>query len=48
MDPRAAAIGNILVGNPQGEAVLECTLMGPQLKFETYKVIAVPVDYFSL
>ena len=41
MDPRAAAIGNILVGNPQGEAVLECTLMGPQLKFETDEVIAV-------
>ena len=41
MDPRAAAIGNILVGNPQGEAVLECTLMGQQLKFETDEVIAV-------
>lgn len=41
MDPRAAAIGNILVGNPQGEAVLECTLMGPQLKFETDEVIAI-------
>ena len=34
MDPRAAAIGNILVGNPQGEAVLECTLMaGQTLRF---------------
>lgn len=48
MDPRAAAIGNILVGNPQGEAVLECTLMGPQLKFETDEVIAVTGGDLSL
>ena len=30
MDPRSAAIANILVGNPEDEAVLECTMMGPQ------------------
>ena len=29
MDPRSAAIANILVGNPEGEAVLECTMMAP-------------------
>lgn len=41
MDPRAAAIANILVGNPQNEAVLECTMLGPQLKFEEPEVIAI-------
>ena len=34
MDPRAAEIANILVENPGGEAVLECTMMGPQLEFD--------------
>jgi len=41
MDPRAAAIANILVGNPEGEAVLECTMMGPQLRFDEAACIAV-------
>ncbi len=41
MDPRSAAIANILVGNPQEEAVLECTLIGPQLRFEHDNTIAV-------
>ena len=41
MDPRAAAIANILVGNEEGEAVLECTMMGPQLRFERDNCIAV-------
>lgn len=27
MDPRAAAVANILVGNPEDEAVLECTML---------------------
>lgn len=29
MDPRSASIANILVDNDEGEAVLECTMMGP-------------------
>ena len=33
MDPHSAALANILVGNPEDEAVLEFTLMGPHLKF---------------
>lgn len=41
MDPRSAAIANILVGNPQEESVLECTLMGPHLKFDHDNTVAV-------
>ena len=42
MDPRSAALANILAGNDQGEAVLECTMMGPQLQFDKANVIAPP------
>ncbi len=41
MDPRAASIANILVGNEEGEAVLECTMMGPQLRFDVPNCIAI-------
>ena len=41
MDPRAAEIANILVENPGGEAVLECTMMGPQLQFDQATCIAI-------
>ena len=41
MDPRAAEIANILVENPGGEAVLECTMMGPQLQFDKAICIAI-------
>ena len=41
MDPRAMKIANILVGNDEGEAVLECTMMGPQLRFNRDNVIAI-------
>lgn len=41
VDRRSAAIANILVGNPQGEAVLECTLLGPRLRFDADACIAV-------
>ena len=34
MDPRAAATANILVGNPEDEAVPECTMLGPPLRFD--------------
>ena len=40
MDPRAAATANILVGNPEDEAVLECTMLGPQLRFDGANTIA--------
>lgn len=41
MDPRSAALANILAGNDQWEAVLECTMMGPQLQFDKANVIAI-------
>ena len=41
MDPRAMKIANILVGNEENEAVLECTMMGPQLRFNAANVIAI-------
>lgn len=41
MDPRAMKIANILVGNDEGEAVLECTMMGPQLRFNAANTIAI-------
>lgn len=33
MDPFAASVSNLLVGNPRGAAVLEITLLGPALRF---------------
>ena len=41
MDPRAMKVANLLVGNEEGEAVLECTMMGPQLRFDADNVIAI-------
>lgn len=41
MDPRAAVIANILAGNQDGEAVLECTMLGPHLRFDAANCIAV-------
>ena len=41
MDPRAMKIANILVGNDENEAVLECTMMGPQLRFNEANVVAI-------
>jgi len=41
LDPRSAAIANILVGNPEDEAVLECTMLGPQLRFDQPNCIAI-------
>jgi len=41
MDPRAMNIANILVGNDDNEAVLECTMMGPQIRFDVGNVIAI-------
>ncbi len=41
MDPRAMRFANILVGNPENEAVLECTMLGPQLQFDETNIIAI-------
>ena len=41
VDPRAMSIANILVDNPEDEAVLECTMMGPQILFNAANVIAI-------
>ena len=41
MDPRAMELANILVGNAHDEAVLECTMLGPQLRFDEGNIIAV-------
>ena len=41
MDPRSASIANILVGNDEGEAVLECTMMDPHIRFDAPNIIAI-------
>ena len=41
MDPRAATVANMLVGNDDKEAVLECTMMGPHLQFNQANYIAI-------
>lgn len=41
MDPYALRVANLLAGNPEGEAVLEITLLGPALKFDADALIAV-------
>lgn len=35
MDSLAVRIGNILLGNPETDAALECTMTGPQLRFHS-------------
>lgn len=40
MDPRSAALANLLVGNEENEAVLEITLMGPMMQFTEDNIIA--------
>lgn len=40
MDPTLLRIANALVGNDARMATLECTLIGPRLKFDTDSVIA--------
>ena len=41
MDPRSTSVANILVGNEEGEAVLECTMMGPHICFNKPACIAI-------
>lgn len=40
MDSLALRTGNLLVGNPQDEAGIECTLAGPTIRFEAEQLIA--------
>jgi len=41
MDPEAFLLANRLVGNPDGEAGLECTLIGPRVEFADDRLVAV-------
>ena len=41
MDRFAMALANLLVGNPQGEAVVEATVIGPTIVFEEPEIFAV-------
>ncbi|WP_025515036.1 biotin-dependent carboxyltransferase family protein [Bordetella trematum] len=41
LDQYALAAANLLVGNPEDAAVLECTLLGPTLRFHRAALIAV-------
>ncbi|SEN22726.1 biotin-dependent carboxyltransferase family protein [Lihuaxuella thermophila] len=41
MDPFALRIGNLLVGNEEGEAALEMTMLGPSLLFQRDSFIAI-------
>jgi len=41
MDPVALSLANALVGNPDDEAVLEITVIGPELEFEQDTLVAV-------
>lgn len=40
MDQRSLRAANLLVGNPEGAAVLECALMGPELVFHESRHVA--------
>lgn len=41
MDARSFRIANLLLDNPENEAVLECTLIGPTLEFTSSQIIAI-------
>lgn len=47
MDKRAAFLANLLVGNTQKEAVLECTMSGPTLEFTSDGVFALTGATFA-
>ena len=47
MDRFAMELGNLLVGNPPEEAVLEATVMGPTIAFEEPEIFAVTGGDFS-
>src|SRR5206468_11054710 len=41
MDPVSHRVANALVGNPRDAALLELTLLGPELAFEDERIVAV-------
>ena len=41
MDQYSYAVANLLVGNPDGAAVLEATYIGPEVEFTDDRVVAV-------
>jgi biotin-dependent carboxylase-like uncharacterized protein len=41
MDPDAFVLANRLVGNPDGAAALECTLIGPRVEFADDRLVAI-------
>lgn len=41
MDRRSFRIANLLLDNPENEAVLECTLIGPVIEFTSEMIIAI-------
>jgi antagonist of KipI len=48
MDPVSHRLANALVGNDASAAMLEVTLLGPELEFEDERVVAVAGAVFSL
>jgi antagonist of KipI len=48
MDPVSHRLANALVGNADDAALLEITLLGPELEFEDERVVAVAGAVFSL
>ncbi|MEI7553455.1 MAG: KipI antagonist, partial [Verrucomicrobiota bacterium] len=47
MDPFALRVANLLVGNAEDAAALECTLRGPELVFSADTVVAVTGAVFA-
>jgi len=48
MDPRALRLANALVGNPADAAVLEITLVGPEIEFDDERLVVVTGAEFEL
>lgn len=48
MDPVSHRLANALVGNPRDAALLEVTLLGPELEFEDERLVAVAGADFEL
>jgi antagonist of KipI len=48
MDPFAHRLANALVGNPRDRALLEITLIGPELEFDDERAVAVAGARFEL
>lgn len=47
MDVRSFKIANLLLDNPENEAVLEFTLIGPTLEFTSETIISINVEIFA-